>query len=110
MCRRSLWPTRQNRTPRSFSIETDTSPVHAPSGRSHTSCAPRRTLDPAKACPTASRYTNGGATPTSTPRLGAPAATALASATAEALLVFIFQLPATKGVRDIALGPQLQRH
>ena len=35
------------------------------------------------------------------PAVGATAATALARATAEALFVFIFQLPATKGVRGI---------
>src|SRR5436309_8887910 len=103
-CRRSLWPARQNRTPRSFNIGTDTSPVNAPSFSQNASCAPSSTFDPARACPTASMYMNGGATPTCTwDGAGAPFATALANSTAEALFVFIFQLPATKGMRGISL-------
>src|SRR5688500_1908330 len=44
-------------------------------------------------------YTNGGATPTCTPAVGIPRAIPRASSTACALVVFIFQLPATNGIR-----------
>src|SRR5687767_1825211 len=84
----------------SLSIDGQISPVNAPKSSQYASCAPSSTFDPAITLLTRSRYTNGGATPTSTPS-GAPAATALANSMADALVVFIFQLPATKGVRSI---------
>src|SRR5205809_3833829 len=87
----------------SLSIDGQISPVDAPYSSQYASCAPSNTLDPAITLLTRSRYTNGGAMPTSTP-CGAPAAIALARSMAAALVVFIFQLPATNGVRIIILS------
>src|SRR5688500_2508332 len=89
----------------SLSIDGQISPVNAPKSSQYASCAPSSTFEPAITLLTRSRYTNGGATPTSTPS-GAPVATTLANSMAEALVVFIFQLPATKGVRSMLLNSQ----
>ena len=86
-------------------MEAEISPVNAPLGLSCTFCAPRARCDPSMAAPTADRAVKGGQRTTFT--LGSmptAAEMALTSSTPSVAVLFIFQLPAMRGVRlDILL-------
>src|SRR5262245_36646844 len=98
--RRSEWPRIDMRTPISASMRGEISPVNGPLSSQWWFCAPRTIRVPAIRSATARRHVNGGATATSTSSpAGSASAICSTSATAKTSVMFIFQLPTTRGRR-----------
>ena len=97
-CLRSECP-RITYVQRSASIGADTSPVYAPRSSKCMFCAPTAVDEPSSASLTAIRDTSGGQTTFPTPSMASSGSlSAEARDTASAIVVFIFQFPATMGV------------
>jgi hypothetical protein len=97
--RRSEWPTMTEDAPASFSISAEMSPVWAPASAAWQSCPPvltgvARSASEMRASSVAGTHSSASVSVSSPCMKPLPMATASVS---EALVPFIFQLPATRG-------------